>query len=224
MVLEEQRFAQARQIFRQFRRGLERDEEVLREILDALAFLHETYNSSLTGNRFPVGEAMEYIIAAAMRSVGLANVRTVGNNKGRIDIAVGNQSFSLKSSSTGNPDAIGLINMRGRQRVRWDTPTIFILARRGIGYADPDLIPNGANDDVDQLQLQRAPLENLFRESPEWLLECAVPAKQPKPAAGARVRTVSEELANEIVFSNDGNQPRFPRLRDNFQPLDYLPE
>ena len=224
MVPEEQRYAQEREIFRQFRQGLERDGEVLREILAALTFLHETYNSSLAGNRFPVGEAIEYIIAAAMRCVGLADVRTVGNNKGRIDIAVGNQNFSIKSSSTGNSDAIGLINMRGRRRVRWDTPTIFILAGRGIGYADPDLLPNAANDDVDQLQLQRAPLENLFRNNPEWLLECVIPTKQPKPAAGSRVRTVSEELANEVVSSNDGDRPRFPRLRDNFRPLDYLPE
>ena len=224
MVLEEQRYAREREVFRLFKRGLERDGEVLTETLAALTVLHETYNSSLAGNRFPVGEAMEYIIAAAMRCVGLVDVRTVGNNRGRIDISVGGQSFSLKSSSTGNQDAIGLINVRGRRPVEWNTATIFILAGRGIGYADPGLVPNAANDDVDQLQLQRAPLENLFQNNPEWLLECAIPAKQPKPAAGSRVRTVSEELANQIVHSNDGNRPRFPRLRDNFRPLDYLPE
>ena len=193
------------------------------ELLDAMRLLHQTYNSSIAGNRFPVGEAMEYLIASAMRCVGLENVRTIGNSKGRVDIAVRDQRFSLKSSSTGNPDAIGLINTRGHRRARWDASTIFVLAGRGIGYADPGLLPGAANDDVDQLQLQRQPLDRLFRDHPEWLLRCAVPVKQPKPPGGARVRTVSEEVATEIVNSTYADQPMFPLLLDNFRPLDYLP-
>lgn len=223
-MVQEQNYAAARAVFQRFKAGLENDGAVLDEICGSLALLHATYNSSLNGNRFPVGEAIEYIIAAAMRCVGLQNVRTIGNRKGYVDIDVDGQPFSLKSSSTGNPDTIGLINTRGPRRTRWNAPTIFILAGRGIGYADPGLLPDAANDDVDQLQLQRAPLESLFQNSPEWLLECDIPVKRPRPIGGERVRTVSEEVARAIINSRAGGQPSFPLLQNNFSPLEYRPE
>ena len=48
----------------------------------------------------------------------------------------------MKSSFTGRRDQIRLINTLGDSAARWTAPTIFIIAERGIGYADPGLLPN----------------------------------------------------------------------------------
>ena len=37
---------------------------------------------------------------------------------------------------------IRLIDALGDSAARWTAPTIFIIAERGIGYADPGLLPN----------------------------------------------------------------------------------
>ena len=70
MVLEAQ-YVQAREIFGRFKAGLEEHEDVLRELLEAFTLLLAERNTTYHENRFIVGGAVEHIIAAAMRCVGL---------------------------------------------------------------------------------------------------------------------------------------------------------
>jgi hypothetical protein len=163
--------------------------------------LIEEYNTTYRENRFIVGGAVEEMMAAALRCLGFADVRTVGvENIGR-DIFVGDLGFSLKTSFTGRNEAIGMINKQGDSSPVWVDPTIFVLAGRGIGYADPALLPNATRDGNDQVSLPRAPLYDLFDHDPQWLLHCDVPVK---PPTGEPPRAVaSRAVAIEILLRRD---------------------
>ena len=190
MVVENQ-YAQARRTFLRFKAGLEDDKAVLRELLAAFELLISERSTSFYENRFIAGGAAEHIIAAAMRCVGLTEVRTVGFEDTRVDVAVGGQGLSVKSVFTVN-GTIALINVRGGG-VEWTTPTILILSNglsRGIGYVDPALLPpNSTKQTRDQITLPRTPVNVLFRNQPEYLLRCDIPANQRPPDDVSQIPT-----------------------------------
>lgn len=190
MVVENQ-YAQARQTFLRFKTGLENDRDVLRELLAAFELLLAERSTSFYENRFTAGGAAEHVIAAAMRCVGLTDVRTVGFEDTRVDVTVGGQGFSVKSVFTRN-GAFALINVRGGG-VEWITPTILILSSglsRGIGYVDPALLPpNSTKQTRDQITLPRTPVNTLFREQPEYLLRCDIPANRRPPDDVSQIPT-----------------------------------
>ena len=71
-------------------------------MLAALDLLLTERSTSFYENRFISGGAVEHIIAAAMRCVGLSDVRTVGFEEIRMDVMVGGEGFSVKSSFAGS--------------------------------------------------------------------------------------------------------------------------
>ena len=186
-------YPQARAIFLRFKEQLEIQHDLRQELLDAVGLLVDDYNTTYRENRFIVGGAVEEMIAAAMRCIGFEDVRSVGVQNVGIDIFVGEQGFSLKTSFTGKNEAIGMINKQGDSHPVWTDPTIFVLSGQGIGYADPVLLPNATRDGNDQVSLPRPPLYALFEQDPQWLLPCAVPAKardvSQRSAASAAVAT-----------------------------------
>ena len=110
----ESRYTAARAVFMQFEAGLQGDDDLLQELLAALELLLSERSTSFYENRFISGGAAEHIIAAAMRCVSLNDVRTVGFEETRVDILVGGQGFSVKSSFSGS--SIALINVQSGQR------------------------------------------------------------------------------------------------------------
>ena len=192
MVIESQ-YAAARAVFLQFKAGLEGHDDLLQELLAALDLLLSERSTSFYENRFISGGAAEHIIAAAMRCVGLNDVRTVGFEEIRVDVLVEGERFSVKSAFTGS-NSIALINVQGdSEEVEWDTPTILVLGvglSRGIGYIDPELLPVDAiNHGRDQITVNRTPVNNLFREQPEYLLRCEVPVNPGIPDDPAQMPT-----------------------------------
>ncbi len=187
----ERRYGRARETFRQFKAGLEEDNDLRDEALAAFDLLLTERSTTFYENRFITGGAAEHIIAAAMRCVGLSDVRTVGFEDVRVDVTVGGQGFSVKSVFT-KDGTIALINVRGGG-VEWTTPTILLLSNglsRGIGYVDPALLPpNVTNQTRDQITLPRTPVNNLFREQPEYLLRCPVPMNRGRPADASQIPT-----------------------------------
>ena len=203
-------YQQARATFAHFKAGLEIQQDVLNEFLAAVALLVADYNTTYRENRFIVGGAVEEMVAAAMRCVGIEDVRSVGIASIGPDVFVGAQGFSLKTSFTGRREAIGLINKQGDSSPQWVDPTIFVLAGAGIGYADPVLLPNSTRQGGDQVALPRAPLYEMFRQNPDWLLTCDVPIKPPTDQPPRSV--ASRAVAVEILQRQLTGKPQFPRL------------
>ena len=204
-----------RGIYRRLKEGLENDSQVLDELLKALGVLISEYDTSIRENRFIAGGATERILAVTMRCVGIANARARGLDLNDEDIVVGRHQLSVKASFTGGRQAIRLINTLGDAGgAVWQTATIFVLANRGIGYADPGLLPGAARLSGDVISLPRKPIDDLHDAQPQWLLPCAVPARAREVS---QRRAASEAVATEILQRTARGQAMFPNLR---QPLD----
>ena len=199
-----------REIYRQFRDGMTSSPDVLDELLRALSLLISEYDTSIRENRFIAGGATERILAATMRCVGISEARARGLDLDDEDIVVGDCQISVKASFTGGRQAIRLINTLGDSAASWRTATIFVLANRGIGYADPDLLPDVARSSRDAVILPRPPLDDLHDAEPEWLLRCDVPAKSQD---ASQRRAASEAVATEILQRTAAGRAMFPQLR-----------
>ena len=199
-----------RGIYRRLCEGLENDPDVLDELLRALGLLISEYDTSIRENRFIAGGATERILATTMRSVGIANARARGLDLSDEDIVVDGHQISVKASFTGGRQEIRLINTLGDSNATWRTATIFVLANRGIGYADPGLLPGAAKSKRDAVTLPRQPLDELHDAQPQWLLRCAVPAKAQD---ASQRRAASEAVATEILQRTAAGRPMFPTLR-----------
>ena len=199
-----------RKIYRQLRDGLTDSPDVLDELLRALGLLISEYDTSIRENRFIAGGATERILAATMRCVGISEARARGLDLDDEDIVVGDYQISVKASFTGGRQAIRLINTLGDSAAMWRTATIFVLANRGIGYADPDLLPDVARSSRDAVILPRGPLDTLHDAQPEWMLGCDVPAKSQD---ASQRRAASEAVATEILQRTAAGRAMFPQLR-----------
>ena len=207
----EEDYAPHRDIYRRLHEGLESVPGVLDELLGALGLLISEYDTTVRENRFIAGGATERMLATAMRSVGIADAQARGLEPDDEDISVGPYKISVKGSFTGRKDQITLVNSRGISRgLTWATATIFVLANRGIGYADPALLPNEARRSGGELNLRRAPLDVLHEAHPQWLLPCDVPAKSQDTS---QRRAASEAVATEILQRTAAGRAMFPRLR-----------
>ena len=199
-----------REIYQRLRNGLTASPYVLEELLRALGLLISEYDTSIRENRFIVGGATERMLAATMRCVGIRDARARGLNLSDEDIVVGDCQISVKGSFTGGRQAIRLINTLGNSSATWRTATIFVLANRGIGYADPELLPDAVRASRDAVILPRQPLDDLHDAQPQWLLRCDVPAK---PQDSSQRRAASEAVATEILHRTAAGQAMFPTLR-----------
>lgn len=200
-----------RDIYNQLKTGLEGSPVVLDEMLKALSVLISEYDTSIRENRFIAGGATERILATTMRCVGIANARARGLDLSDEDIVVGRHQISVKASFTGGRQAIRLVNTLGDAGgTVWQTATIFVFANRGIGYADPDLLPGAARSSGDAVILPRKPIDDLHDAQPQWLLQCAVPAKAQDVS---QRRAASEAVATEILQRTAMGQAMFPNLR-----------
>lgn len=198
-----------REIFAKLICGFRTRPEILDEFLKMLGILISEYDTSIRENRFIVGGATERILAAAMRTVDIV-ARSRGLEQTGEDIMVGDSRFSVKSSFTGKRDPIRLVNTLGQgNKQRWQVATIFILANRGIGYADPDLLPNATKFSGDALILKRKLLDELHTNKPKWFFKCAVPAKG---TDGSQRRAASEAVAIEIIQRTQSGANKFPNI------------
>lgn len=201
-----------REIYQQLRAGLANTPAVLDEFLRALGLLISEYDTSIRENRFIAGGATERILATAMRSIGISGARSRGLHLDEEDIVVGNCQLSVKAQFSGRA-AIRLVNTQGSADGRlWETPTIFVLANRGIGYADPALLPGETRSSGDAVILPRKPLDDLHDAQPRWLLPCSVPAKAQD---ASQRRAASEAVATEILLRTAAGQAMFPNLRQS---------
>ena len=201
----------ARRVWARLKNGFETTPNLLDEFLGAVSSLLGDYDSSIRENRFIVGGATERILAAAMRAAGIGNVRSRGLAEDKEDLVVNGVGISVKSSFTGRRDQIRLINKLGNSGAWWTVPTIFVIAERGIGYADPQLLPNATRAVNDAVLLPRAPLDAFHDGNPDYFLPCAVPRKPMDPT---QTKVASESVANEIMAKTANGRAVYPLLRN----------
>ena len=202
----------ARRIWTRFKSGLENSPSLLDELLGAVSNLIGDYNSSIRENRFIVGGATERILATAMRATGIRNVQSRGLAQDEEDLVVDGVGISVKSSFTGRREQIRLVNTLGDSGTQWSAPTIFIIAERGIGYADPGLLPNAAKTTSDAIVLPRRLLDHFHNGNPNYFLDCAVPRK---PTNRNQSKVLSVTVANEIMTRTANGQDIYPLLRSH---------
>ena len=118
----------------------------------------------------------------------------------------------MKSGFTGRGDRIRLTSALGDSAARWTAPTVFIIAERGIGYADPGLLPNATRAARGAVILPRAPLDDFHDGNPDYFLACAAPRKSMDPT---QTKVASESVANEIMARTAGGQAIYPLLRNH---------
>ncbi len=131
----------ARKVFLNLKKQLEnpKNAKAVEEFENALSKLITDYNTTVYANRFIVGDAVEILLCALIRSVGM---KCEISNQERTDLYIqipngAGGMFSIKSNFTGS-GTIRLINVMGSSEgTTWSEPTIFLIAGKGIYYADP---------------------------------------------------------------------------------------
>lgn len=190
----------ARRIFVRFREGLHGNEKLRSEVTDALRALLTEYSTSVFENRFIAGGAVEHILGAAMRSIGIA-ARNRGHVEIGSDIRVGTVGLSVKGCFTKRPGDIGLINTRGSGgSPRWVDPTLLVVAGVGIGYVDPVELPDATKASSDQLKLDRRRYTAFLADNPRYVAEVEIPPNPKSKATRVASYTVVEELLSRLNF------------------------
>jgi hypothetical protein len=193
-----------RAVFGQFKDKMDQDVPLREQVQSAIRILLSEYNTTIHENRFVVGGVLERIIGAAMRAAGISAATNVGKYNPRIDIGIGNgQGFSVKGGFTRGGN-VRLINVLGAgEGGGWREASIFVLAKIGIAYADPELLPDATYSSGDAVLLRRTKLTDFLNNHPEYLIQCEVPTKATDITNS---KMASETVASELL-------DRFDRLR-----------
>lgn len=129
--------------FDKFKRHIESNQTVRRELEFAFAKLLVAANPSDRGARFLFGGAAEWILAAGAWSAGVL-VAPAGHNANGFDLAdllakARTELWSVKASAAASPGDIRLVNFQGTGENRdWTEPTLFVGPYLGGGVlVDP---------------------------------------------------------------------------------------
>jgi hypothetical protein len=203
-------FESERQLFFDFKSGLERNSVVLEEFLGACEQVNLRFDTGIYENRFIVGGVVEQLLGASMRAVG-CNIDNVAKTRRGVDLlspALG-LGLSVKAQFKKGPE-IRLVNTMGGSGadVVWAHATIFVVVGVGIGYADPDLVSNGLIARSDVLTLKIDSLKKLWSTYPKYLIDCDVPSK---PAKSSQSRVASDVVAQDIMID-------FTNLISHYRP------
>lgn len=201
-------FADSRAAFGRLSFGLRNDPELADEVLRSFVLLLSRFNTAIRENRFIVGGVAERIIAAAFREIGDPS-SNAGVEVTRTDIWVGGARFSVKGSFQPKRSSIRLVNVMGSApNAAWEEGTIFVLAGMGIGYADPDLLPDRTRRRTDVIELPTRPLYDLWRDQPDLLVQMNIPAAR-DDVEGSDI--ASRVIADEILRYMRRLKPFDPR-------------
>ncbi|HMN40968.1 MAG TPA: hypothetical protein PKE29_08990 [Phycisphaerales bacterium] len=173
-----------------------RDDGILRDDVEAsFTLLLTRYNTQIYENRFLVGGVAERIIAATLVAMGKA-AKNHGVRVSRTDICVGDVSLSIKCSFRPRPGNIRLVNVMGDSSgAEWSEPTIFVISKVGIGYADPDLLPNATTRAKDAITLPTRPLFDLWANDPSLLFDMDLPySREDQDGSDVASRVVADEI------------------------------
>ena len=192
-----------RRAFGVLRNALTTNEILREEYQQAVTAVITQYNTAIYENRFVAGGAVERITVAAMRVAGIAAQLVGSETKGADVLLPGGTSISVKSQFTKQRSEFRLINTMGESDAVWSEGTIFVVATRGVGYADPDLVPPDATvQRKDALVLPWRHLRNLWEQRPEYLSQMPIPVK-PDSILTGQSKSASRLIAREVLEDMD---------------------
>lgn len=203
-------------VYARFKMGVS---AVRTEIETAIRELIYDYSTSNRENRFVVGGAVEYILAAAMRSTGIP-VTALGHASDGADLAAYakalRSNFSVKSTFSKSSGSILLVNFRGGSGDwrQWTEPTIFIAPKLGIVLGHPGHVGLSAavKRKRDALELPLKALREHASARPDLRIEIEIPMN---PKSGTRV--ASRDVASAIL-----SRPHYPRLGAAVEQSDQM--
>ncbi|RMG87595.1 MAG: hypothetical protein D6712_05385 [Chloroflexi bacterium] len=197
-------FVTENEVFSHLANALRKDVDLRYDLELAFKMLLSRYATSIYENRFIVGGVAERFIAATFLAIG-KNVLSYGDLQQGADLQVDDAIFSIKGSFSGSRD-IRLINVLGDSELaKWQHATIFIISGKGVGYADPDLLPNCTKRVKDAVVLNLYHVYNLWENEPKLLVNIDIPQSR-RDASGSDV--ASKVVADEILRDS-----RMKRLR-----------
>jgi hypothetical protein len=192
-------FEHERQLFADYKSGIEETAVVLDEFLAACRAVNLRFDTAIYENRFIVGGVVEQLLGASMRAVG-CEVDNVAKISRGVDLSSPSLDvgFSVKAQFKKGPE-IRLVNTMGGSgaNAAWTHATIFVIVGVGIGYADPDLVISGLVPRSDVLTLKLSALAELWATQTQYLIQCDVPAK---PAKSTQSRVASDVVAQDIMI------------------------
>ena len=203
-------FVLERQIFSEFKIGLEKKPVILDEFLAACRAVNVRFDTAIYENRFIVGGVVEQLLGASMRAVG-CDVDNVAKTSRGVDLSLPtlDVGFSVKAQFKKGPE-IRLVNTMGGSgaSAEWTHATIFVIVGVGIGYADPDLVTSGLVPRSDVLTLKTSALAEMWATQKGFLIQCDVPAK---PVKSSHTRVASDVVAQDIMIE-------FKNLQVHYRP------
>ncbi|MFZ8843467.1 hypothetical protein [Thermoflexus sp.] len=201
-------FNQERQGFHTLRTGFGR---IRSDFEKAVARLFAQFDTRIRENRFVVGGALEIILGAAFRACGV-KVLHRGATEAFWDLILEGEEGGYSVKSMLKTSATRLINVLGRRPSvqDWQAATLFLIPS-GIVYADPALPwwQKNASRVIrvrsDALEISRSRIEEFAQGHPEWIIECSLPAHQARREERIPGRTVSSQLAAQILMEIGGS-------------------
>ncbi len=207
------RFEAGRSAYKLLSAALKAEPDLRADIERAFDLVLSRYSTKLRENRFIVGGVVERIIAAAYLALG-HKALNAGVRVTRSDILVRDTALSIKGAFRLKSGAgIRLVNVMGASKgTAWNEPTIFVVSGMGMGYADPDLLPNATTRASDAIVLRRKPLLDLWKHDAQWLTPMNVPGSR-EDESGSDV--ASRVIADEILrYGMKRLRPFDPRTPD----------
>lgn len=191
------RFGPERRVFNRLKSDCSKDAK--EDYERAISILVELYNTTIYENRFVVGGAVEVFTYALLRSVGI-DCNLYGDQSKSGDILLPNdRKLSVKSTFTGGPTNVTLMNKRGGGTREWDTATMFIVSEVGIVFGAPDMVgPEHIRDVSDSVELHKTGLAVLIEDRTN-VIEMEISRKPPTEMTGFSHKA-STALARQILY------------------------
>ncbi len=192
---------------------LARDPALRAELESALRLNVDRVNPSDPGNRFVVGGAVEWIIAAAAWSAGALSVPG-GHSARGFDLMDLQQAargmWSVKSASSKSKSEWRITNGLGGSGRGFDDPTVFVSPHLpGLVYVDPDLhqaVTSRARQNKDAVVIGFGVIVEHASAQPECVAPLRAPANEGRGAENPFLAYA------QTVLTAD----RFPRLAQMF--------
>lgn len=185
-----------RNAFGLLKQSIDHDAILKSDIEQAFQAILTKYATKIYENRFLVGGVAEVILVSALRAAGI-DAKDVAAQDARYDIEIPQGRLSVKGCFSKGASNIRLINVLGAStRSEWDIGTLFVISEKGIGYADPELMPNLTKRVSDAVTLNVRDLNLFLSDHPQYLIECEIPYALTDEA---KSELVSRTIARDIL-------------------------
>ena len=202
-------YTEERRAFAQFKNALETNAQLKAEYEAAIASVLEEYNTSIYENRFVTGGAVEMFTMWAMRAGGI-EIAQVGAqlSGGDLQLPRGGR-VSVKGVFAAPPAgnradgrSTNLINFRGTGgNAIWVEATFFLIAGRGLYYADPEVMQGKTHMGGDAVSIKMKDVVEFGAAHPRYQYKALeVPEKS---ALAAQSKVASRAVAFETVMSRN---------------------